>query len=230
MIGKYIQELAGVTSSNVLEVYELSRGIEDIPTIAFVHDGSCYEEKNFKARRLPKSKNFYRDKRVILLVRDPRDTLVSYYLHCSRRRRVYQGEISSFIRDESFGIEKVISFINIWIENRHVPEDFCLIRYEDIHRNAHSQLVLLLDFMGIPVDSRIVKTAVEFASFQNMREMEEKCLINSSRLKPGNPHDPESYKVRRGIVGGYKDYLSQEDIEFLTTAIKTKLSPFCGYT
>ena len=33
-------------------------------------------------------------------------------------------------------------------------------------------------------------------------------------LIPGDPDNQDSFKVRRGKVGGYKDYFSAQDVEF----------------
>jgi hypothetical protein len=48
-------------------------------------------------------------------------------------------------------------------------------------------------------------------------------------LHPGDVRDPESFKVRRGKVGGYREYLSAEDQQFAEAAL-TKLDPRFGYT
>jgi hypothetical protein len=37
-------------------------------------------------------------------------------------------------------------------------------------------------------------------------------MFNSAGLSRADPDDPESFRVRRGIVGGYKDYLSAEQV------------------
>jgi hypothetical protein len=41
--------------------------------------------------------------------------------------------------------------------------------------------------------------------------------------------DPESFKVRRGKVGGYREYLSAGDQQFSAAAMK-ELDPRFGYT
>jgi len=37
--------------------------------------------------------------------------------------------------------------------------------------------------------------------------------------------DPEMFKVRKGKVGGYRDYLDQVEIERLQTLVAQRLSP-----
>jgi hypothetical protein len=47
------------------------------------------------------------------------------------------------------------------------------------------------------------------------------------RLKDRN--DPSTYKVRRGKVGGYRDYFTPEQAEELEQFVYTRLSPAFGY-
>jgi hypothetical protein len=62
-------------------------------------------------------------------------------------------------------------------------------------------------------------TAVDYGSFMNMRAMERGDTLQTGVLRPGNPDDPESYKTRRGIVGGFRDYLSQDQIHDINNLI-----------
>jgi len=47
-------------------------------------------------------------------------------------------------------------------------------------------------------------------------------------MQPGDTNDEESYKVRKGKVGGYLEYLSQDDMNFINQVIKEAGHPF-GY-
>ncbi len=60
--------------------------------------------------------------------------------------------------------------------------------------------------------------------------MEEQRQFQGGMLKPANQDDPESYKTRRGKIGGYADYLSPEQVEYMNHKIETELSSFYGYT
>jgi hypothetical protein len=47
-------------------------------------------------------------------------------------------------------------------------------------------------------------------------------------LSPGNVDDPESYKTRRGVVVGFRDYLSADDMRYIDQAI-ARLDKRYGY-
>jgi len=228
MLGKYITELAGIAFDELMEVYHITKPLKKFPTIAFVHDGANGYVTD-DPRELKKRKERYRNKKVVFLARDLRDTLVSYYFHLKRRVRIYDGEISSFIRDEYYGAPKAVAFLNVWAQSRRVPKDFLLMRYEDMRQNPAGELARLLEFMGIPLEDHLVKSAVEFASFDNMKSMEKVNKFASNRIGVKAAEDAESYKVRKGRVRGYHSYLSQDDVAFLTDVINTKLSPYFGY-
>src|SRR5262245_10951427 len=59
--------------------------------------------------------------RVLLLLRDPRDTLVSGFHEASTRFK-YEGTMGDFIRDPHRGIEKIVTFNLMWaaaVTGRH---------------------------------------------------------------------------------------------------------------
>ena len=49
--------------------------------------------------------------------------------------------------------------------------------------------------------------------------MEKGRVFDNPVLRAKNPEDPESLKVRRGVVRGYVDYLSEEDIRYIDQVI-----------
>jgi hypothetical protein len=54
-------------------------------------------------------------------------------------------------------------------------------------------------------------------------------MFNSAGLSRADPDNPESYRVRRGVVGGYVDYLSTEEILTLERGL-AHLDPRYGYS
>ena len=50
-----------------------------------------------------------------------------------------------------------------------------------------------------------------------------------SRMRPGERDNPDSYKVRRAKVGGYRDYFSDDQIEAIDRLIEATLAEQFGY-
>jgi len=77
-------------------------------------------------------------------------------------------------------------------------------------------------------DMTMFHEALEFSRFENMQKLEAAGAFDSKILHPGDVRDPESFKVRRGKVGGYREYLSAEDQAFAASAL-AKLDVRFGY-
>jgi hypothetical protein len=110
-------------------------------------------------------------------------------------------------------------------------DDFLLVRYEDMRADPEGQLAKVLHLFGAPVRSEYVREAVAFASVENMRKLEQRRLawLDGIRMAPGNRANPDSYKVRRAKVGGYRDYFTAEQVAELEALMRARLSPRFGY-
>ena len=117
-------------------------------------------------------------------------------------------------------LRKVLTFYQCWYDNRRVPRELMIVRYEDLHRAPAAVLRRVLGFIGLePVEEALVAGAVRFAEFSNMRRMEATGRFTQESLRPGRMEDAESYRVRRGLVGGYAAYLGPEDLSFIDEVI-----------
>lgn len=211
-----------------------------LPLITVIHE----DRPMLKAPdELHESKDKFRNKMVIFLARDPRDVIVSSYFEMKKRGQLfgdnpyenrsaeYQGSLEDFIYRKEGGFETVLRYYNIWAQNRQVPKGFLLVHYEDLKVSPQAELRRIVDFLGLQeIDDGALREAVEFASFENMRKMEEQRQFQGGMLNPANQKDQESYKTRRGKIGGYAEYFSPEQIEYLNRKMKTELSSFYGYT
>ena len=54
--------------------------------------------------------------------------------------------------------------------------------------------------------------------------------LSGARLIPGDRNNPNSYKVRRAKVGGYRDYFDDQQTAQIDRMVETTLSPLFGYT
>ena len=211
-----------------------------VPWITVIHD----DRPMLKApEELQTSKSRYQDKRVIFLARDPRDVIVSSYFEMKNRgqlfgdnpyesrQAVFDGSLPDFIRNQIGGFETILSYYNIWAENRNIPCGFLLVRYEDMKANAQHELRRVIDFLGLEsIPDGTLAEAVEYASFENMRKMEAQGQFKSGILKPADQSNQDSFKTRKGKVKGFADHLEEADIGFLNRAMREKLSAYFGYT
>jgi len=195
------------------------------------HSHSAYDPALNKSRT---SENLSTDKsglQIILLFRDPRDIVVSYYFELTKRIVKFKGTLSEFIRDNTYGISSIVDYYNNWYENRSNVKKFTILRYEDLRKDTKKELKNLLSFLNMEkqVSAEIFQSAIKYSSFSNMRKMESsgKNILNDNSLdinKRGDRSDGESFKTRKGKVGGYIEYFNDEDMKYADEQLK-KLHP-----
>lgn len=198
-------------------------GVQGQRIIKFDHDQGNWVPAPLPLQKLSFKTAKYSDKKIVFMVRDPRDVLVSSWYHLKYRERIYREGLSTFIRDDLVGVEKVVAFMNMWMENRYVPQDFFLLTYEQMHADTDATFTNVLEFMGIPVKPLLMQQAVEASTFTRMKAMESSGALREPWMNPGTVNLDKSMKVRQGKVGGYRDELSEADKVFLDAALRAHL-------
>lgn len=230
MIGRALQKYYDADENIIMETTAIYSLDSRLPNLNVSHDEFAQDKS---PEEISWDKRKYTSKRVIFLIRDPRDVLVSLYFHKRFRRsesKRYSGEISEFIRSKTGGIESLVAFYNTWAENYHLPRGFLLIRYEDMIIDAKKELDRVLRFMGIDwLPDEILEESVQYGSFENLRSIEASNKLQSGSLQTTDPDNEESFKVRKGKVGGYHDYLNDDDIAYLDGIIKSQLSDYFSF-
>ena len=157
------------------------------------------------------------------------------YLQLTRRDpnapvKLRQKTVSEMLRDEKFGMRAIVNAMNNWLNEFSQRDNFTLVRYEALRASPAEHFRDLLAVLGeSSPDANIFQEALEFSRFENMQKLEAAGAFDSNILHPGDVRDPESFKVRRGKVGGYREYLSAEDQQFAEAALK-ELDRRFGYT
>lgn len=184
-------------------------------------------------------------RKVILLARHPCDIAVSWYLQFTKRTKAFKRELINhslnhpiarekismwdFAMHDEIGLPALIEFHNMW-ERRLSGTDWGLVlRYEDLRSNPVETMGRAMSFIGASFDEDEIRHAVEFASFENLKKLERSNYFHNAGLRLRNPKDPDTFKVRRGKVGGYRDYFTAEQIAQMDDMVRTRLSPALGY-
>lgn len=231
MLNSALHQHLDVPRTDPLEFDDLTRADPRIPRILVAHEDEPHWKK--PEQLTIDKRRWYKGKRVILVIRDPRDTMVSMYLQMSRRFGVFvesEKSMHEFIWQQRGALKSMIRYYNIWADNRHVPDDLLLVRYEDMRRDPAGQLQRALQFVGVAdVAEGAIKAAIEENRIERVRAREQAHEYATHRLRPGIQGDPESFKARRGKVGGYRDYLDRADIEAISRVIHDQLDRWYGY-
>ncbi len=185
-------------------------------------------------------------KPVVLLARNPLDIAVSWFFQFTKRQSAHKQELINaaidhpidrhniemweFVRHSDLGLPSLIEFLNYWEHNLAALERTLLTSYEALRADPASVLKQITALMGDSFSDEEIREAVDFASFDNLRKLESEGFFRSGGLTLRNPKDPESFKVRRAKVGGYRDYFTPEQAEELEQLVVNRLSPTLGYS
>ncbi len=235
LISRFYQIRYGLRPSVMIGFDNLHRRNPAIPRIFFTHDNYL---RDYTGHREDK-RDFY-DRRTVLLARDPRDVAVSQYFQWKFRMRPAKKILNDYPTEEvdiftfvmsPAGLPRVIDFLNGWAREMPRIREFLLLRYEDLKADTAAELARLLEFMGEKPTAEELADCVSFASVENMRKLEEKQVfwLAGSRLRPKDRSNPNSYKVRRAKVGGWRDYFDDAQVAAIDAYVAEHLDPVFGY-
>ena len=239
MLSRFYQVKHGLPESELLDFDNLKRVNPEIPSVLFSHNNYVRDyTKNWH------SKAHFEGKRIVLLVRDPRDVAVSQFFQWKYRMRPSKKLLNDypphgadiplidFVMNPECGVPRIVGYFNGWAEAMGERNDVLLVRYEDIRADPAQWLGRILDFIGTPGAENEIHEAVEFAAYENMKRLEENKTFRSSgaRVIAGDTKNPDSFKVRRAKIGGYRDYFDDQQIGQIDALVDGRLLPVFGYT
>jgi hypothetical protein len=238
MISRFYQVKFDIPARHMLGFDNYHRMNAAVPRIFFTHGNYL---RNYTGDWDTKA-DFY-GKKIIMLVRDPRDVAVSQFFQWKYRMKrnkkalnwypPHGADVSpyDFVMNEAAGLPCIIAFFNTWARELPRVRASMVIRYEDMRKDPAAVLRRLFEFLGTPGSDAEIQDAVEFAAYENMKQLEEKNAFRSSgaRLVPGNKSNPDSYKVRRAKVGGYRDYFNDEQLSRIEALFEERMTPVFGY-
>jgi hypothetical protein len=118
-------------------------------------------------------------KRVVYVVRDPRDVIVSQY-HFQLKRGVLpqsfpiESFLPGFLAGEVSPYGSWRENVASWLAARRSDPRFLLIRYEDLLKQTEVELARVATLIGIEPETERIALAVERSSAARMRELEKK--------------------------------------------------------
>lgn len=240
LLGRYVQLLQGLSEHPLFDgSEECNPAMKDYcgPRILFTHAPLEWEAQTADDLDAQNVVAPYRHARVVLLTRYPLDILVSHFMQAKYRmaENAFPGDLFEFIEDPVLGISKLLRFHFVWAAHYTEVRAFHLLRYEDLHSATAETVDSVLGFLGIEKTPDLVQKAVTYSSFENMRQLQlshDAPVYRSSGLPIFGPIDatqPESFHVRRGQIGGYREYLDENKRGELERRIRGSLDVMYGY-
>ena len=175
---------------------------------------------------------------IIFMTRGILDTLVSLYFHDSHQWKWFSGDIKTFLRDSNRGVMRYVHYMNAWappVYGTEIKRDdgtvldggrdrrFCLFKYEDLSANPQPVMNVVAEFLKIPFHEEHLRASVDAASFENMLQQELRTGIPEHTY---DRNDVNARRVRSGKIGGWKDHLDDDDVEYICTTLEKELNGF----
>ncbi len=230
----------GVPADELVRGDNFKRLVPAIPAVHFARD-TRFPPEIGSLRPDPRQ-------RVLVLVRDPRDVVVSFWFHV--RHRASPAELArkgippearrldlfTFATDPRWGVPRVIRFYNRWWQELPGFARATRLRYEDLRADTAAEFTRILAFLGEEHPRERIEAAVAFASFENLKEKERQGFFASDRLgaragaEAGSAEEEAGrYKVREGRVGGWRRHFEPEQAAVLDALVRDTLEPGWGY-
>lgn len=171
----------------------------------------------FKSHYLPRPDY----KRVIYLVRDGRDALVSYYhFHQKLGRAV---TIDKMLDEGEWLFPSYWhEHVEAWLENPY-DADIIFVKYEDLKTKPLEVLRRISEFLGIKRDDTFMQKLINGTDIDKMRAR----VINSGGMANQNWVGKKGGDFfRKGIVGDYKNTLNEKQIMHFNKLSKNALIHF----
>lgn len=150
-----------------------------------------------KSHELPQTTRNHSDDKIVHLVRDGRDVVVSKYYY-DKDFCVKNGLIESF---DTPWRDYLISTARDW--NQFVmawqKTGIRFFRYEDLLRDARSTLKSILDCLQVTVPDEKLTLAIQGNTKENFRQALSKTFEHNTF-------------VRKGVVGDWQNHFSQDDL------------------
>lgn len=177
---------------------------------AFGNGNLMIKKRYAPISRFVKTHHLYRPlifsgpERTVLLLRDPRDIMVSYYHHRANLigSSTWTGSFSEFIRHPKWGLRGYFEHFRSWI-----PRATSVVKYETLHLDPFAEVSRMYDELGFDVPPRIVRRAVDWSSFNNMRR--EHIEWEGAKFSKAGYET-----VRKGQVAQWTAWFSDSDVEF----------------
>lgn len=188
-----------------------------------IYDVTDRDLRAFPRPRIIKSHESFdpRYRKIIYIVRDPRDVFLSYYEFQLKRRVITEDctieeFLPRFMNSEfepktGSWRDHVVS----WISTRGGQSNFLFLRYEDMLKNTQAESTKIANFLNLDSSPERIARAVELSSADRMRQLEKE---QSGQWKETKKTRQDKPFVRKATAGGWKSNLPQSCVTKLESA------------
>lgn len=174
--------------------------------------------------RIIKSHEYFdhRYRKVIYIVRDPRDVALSYYDFQRKYMQIddaypLEQYVEDFVQGRLISIDWGTWAENVssWIYTRGKSTNFLLLRYEDMMKDTTRELTRIAQFFGIEATPTRLQEVIDRSSADRMRELEK---LEADRWIATKNRRKDIPFVRVAKAGGWRTSLPVKSVEQIENA------------
>ncbi|XP_078000049.1 sulfotransferase 1B1-like [Glandiceps talaboti] len=163
--------------------------------------------------------------KIVYVARNPKDIAVSAYEFCQKELRAanktpyenFSSCLQDFINVKN-GIQLVLYDGTRWRDHvipwwkKHEEENILFITYEDMRKDLVGSIHIISKFLDVDLSDDVMEKIANYCCFENMKK--NKMALKSAYCEGYLKIDPkDSPFVRKGKVGGWKNYFTVADSE-----------------
>ena len=161
--------------------------------------------------------------KVILCLRNPKDTVVSYFHHEKLLLPLgYTGDFPSFFdlfMDNLLFYTPYFEYVkDIWSKREH--PNLCILFYEDMKKDLGGSLRKVARFLGKELKNE--EAIIDHLSFKKMKD---NTSVNNDVVKKQGLFSHDGNFMRKGEIGDWKNYFTEEMNKRMDEAVNKHFKP-----
>ena len=187
---------------------------EDSPRVMRSHLPLCH----FPEDLIRKSK-------IVMCLRNPKDTIVSFFHHQKLFHSLdFSGDFATFFELFMDNLLLYTPYFEYTVESwrRRTHPNVCILFYEELKADLAGSIRKVAKFLEKEITEEQVGILVDHLSFKKMKQNKS---VNFEALQDGKIMKKEGSFIRKGEVGDWKNYFTEEMNKRMDEAIEKYLKP-----
>ena len=190
--------------------------VEDMPSPRLI-------KSHFHLCQLPD--DLLEKSKVVMCLRNPKDVIVSYYYH--EKLIKAHGYIGDFPTYFDLFMDNLVFYCSLFeymkeVWQRKSHPNVCLLFFEDMKKDLAPSIKKVAKFLGKEVSDEAVGKLVEHLSFKKMKN---NAAVNKGEGKKLGFFNVDGDFIRKGEVGDWKNYFTDEMNRRIDEAIEKHFKP-----
>ena len=163
--------------------------------------------------------------KIIYMMRNPKDTLVSQFHFYNTRPGITIPTFNDFfdlVRHDNIVFGDFFDHVVPWWTNREQDGTLCVL-YEDLKRDHAGGVRKISEYLGKSLTDQQVEAIVDHTGFSAMKKrpgLKQGVLAEGSAA----PSEADNAFLRKGAVGGWKEYYTEEQSQYINSRHQSMLS------